>query len=635
MSKKKSKVHIYIAMAVLLSVFSAGSYLVYNYVQSTYGISGISFVAGAVVWSILSALIGFIDAIYNEEEMVYAVGGAVFEAVQVVFLVTVIMFFFKFNYMIGFGILFAYNLVKMILSKHPLFSTATRLVSVNRSQLLEGKKEEGLWVTDNLLDIEAMHRVKKEVKETKTEIPQKDFVVPHARPKKLTLNGSEDKKTETELKEPKASSKTETDAETQAPQKVRVAFKVPHLKASKEVPSETPKEVVQEIKEDTEEPPKVEKAEAVKKLKMPVIIKKLEDVSPLEKYLQSTSPKKTKELEEGEVPREEPSIPSPIQISDPQPPVLVRQPESDYSITMDSDESHQIPDTLTQKGVEKVEQPQSPKTYSAMETEESIEELFLTVRKDMSRIFNMKTRFPVEIEVYFPENGKIGKAKRTLTDKKKTGDKWIVEVRGGLSEDVTYGLLAANMADIWFEENTVKSVQDYRKGFSFWIAYKLLRDNGYSNAAYQSTLQDPENFKKIRDLENQSGENGVFSYIVTEKSPVPGSEPSEPKEKAPLQLDMKKKSKKIDELLKPSGSNALKDKIKKSSSMFRQTSKNEPDLKVPQLKKKKDTPEMIPLDLGMTRFLRPGQKGFERKPDKIISLETGDILEAKSDNKDS
>lgn len=637
--KVSFKVLHYLVMAVLLSVFFFAAMAAYSFVQKKFDIAGLSWVTAAIVWSLLSFFIAVIDSIYNEEDTGPAVFFGLLEAGQLVFISTVVLYFFKFDFKIGFGMFIIYNLLRMMSSRHPLFDSSSRVVSVNRSQLLEGKKEEGLWVTDNLLDLEAMHRVKKEVRDPNASIPSKDFVSTPPPMKKLALGDSSATGEALESEE----SKPADEAADTSQKEVKVALKVPRLKMPKPATVETKQAVeasppkIEKIKEPEAaveaEPVKPVETEVpkvsvpIKTPKVPISFKK-DSGKPFQEAL------KNKQVKEIKVPEPQPlstseavevikvaaPVAPPAAIIPPEPAKIKLEPEADWTLTMKPNEIFEIPGDLTSSGVEQVEEPLGPKIFGIMDSEDSIKKLFLTVRQDMAKIFNMKSKIPVEIIVEFPNREKQEDGKRKLTDKKKEEGRWIVSVTGSLTEDVTYGLLAANMADIWFQENSHDKVQDYRKGFSFWVAFKLLKSKGYENAAYQSTKQDMINFHKVRTIEKDHGEYGVFYYILHRENPetMPGMFM---KDEIPRDV--------LFELGK--GDKASGDSSEgtitlpgKAGFPFRETSASKPSLKLP--KKEKEKPEVIELDLAMTRFLKEKQDQ-RKKPDKIISLETGDIVE--------
>lgn len=632
--KKPLKILHYLVMAVLLFIFFAGAMSAYGFVQKKFDIAGLSWVAAAVVWSLLSFFISVIDSIYNEEETGVAIFFGLLEAVQLIFISTVILYFLKFDIKVGFGLFLFYNLVRMIVSRHPLFDSSSRVVSVNRSLLLEGKKEKGLWVTDSLLDLEAMHRVKKEVRDPNASIPSKDFISTPPPQKKLTLDDSGASRDEKSVEESILGPETESEDKNEG----KISLKVPRIKIpkpqtmeSKPVHDETPPEA-EEVKEP-EEPKVSVEPETVKKVKMtkgfmkPIKFKKDKEVN-FQEILKNKPAKEIKVPEPPSLPVSEVvevAIPviTPVAITPPEPVKKLKlERKEDPALTTGADEVYEIPGDLTSSGVEHVEEPLGPKIFSIMDSEDSIKKLFLMARQDMARIFNMKAKLPVEIEVNFPEKGKVDDNKRKLTDKREENGKWIVNVTGSLTEDVTYGLLAANMADIWFAENAHGKVQDYRKGFTFWIAYKLLKSRGYENAAYQSTKQDMINFRKVRSIEKDFGEYGVMYYILNKETPeaMPGMFM-----KDAIPRDVLLELGKGDD----NASDETEDTITlppKIGFPFREAAAtSRPSIKLP--KKEKEKPEVIELDLAMTRFLRQEKKDFRKKPDKIISLETGDIVE--------
>lgn len=638
MGKRKVsfKVLHYLVMAVLLSVAFFAAIAAYGFVQKKFEIAGLSWVAAAVVWSLLSFFISVIDSVYNEEENVPAIFYGLLEAVQLIFISTVILYFFKYNIKIGFGLFIVYNLGRMLLSRHPLFDSSSRVVSVNRRQLLEGKKEEGLWVTDSLLDLEAMHREKKEVKDLNVPIQSKDYISAPAPVKKLSLDDSGIPGVIKRAEE----SMPVSGSEDISKKEDKVFLKVPLFKAPKSDAAEpellcdltdnvTGEAKEPETKESTIKPEIIEAEETIKvpaKKTKPVAFKQ-SGKNPFQELIKK---RPAKEIRAPELPPETVletdinTVPdSPPEQILPVEPVKLQQGQSeDRTLIMKSDEVYEIPVDLTGSGVEHIEEPLGPKIFSIMDSDDSINKLFLTVRRDMSRLFNIKSKLPVELVVEFPDKGKQEEGKRKLTGRKKENDKWILNVTGSLTEDVTYGLLAANMADIWFEENAHSKVQDYRKGFSFWMAYKLLKSRGYENAAYQSTKQDMINFRKVRTIEKDFGEYGVLYYILNKENPETMPDMFM-KDTIPHEILMelgKGEEKTADE-----ASHAAPLALGKPGFPFRETSTSKPSIKLP--KKEKEKPEVIELDLAMTRFLRQEKPDHRKKPEKIISLETGDIVE--------
>ncbi len=633
--KKFSKILHYLVMAALLSIFFFAATAAYSFIMKKYDIVGLSWFASAFVWSILSFFIAFIDCIHNEENIGPSIFFALLEAVQLLFISTVILYFFKFDYKIGFAIFIVYNLLRMIVSRHPLFDSSSRVVSVNRSQLLEGKKEEGLWVTDSLLDLEAMHRIKKEVRDPNASIPSKDYISTPPPVKKLVLDDSSVPGNEIDSEQ----SMPVSDTEAILQKEDKISLKVPHLKVPKPLTSET-KSAQDETKAKSEEVKKTDEVkEAAESGTVPKVKVKKGFMKPIkfkkdkeESFQEVLKNKPVKEIRVPEPPPQpvsevvEVAVPVvvPVAITPPEPVKLKVEQKQDLTLTMRSEETYEIPVDLTSSGVENIEEPLGPKIYSIMDSEDSIIKLFLMVRQDMSRIFNMKIKVPVEIEVESFNKGKQEENKKKLTDKRQENGKWIVTVTGSLTEDVTYGLLAANLADIWFEENSHGKVQDYRKGFNFWIAYKLLKNRGYENAAYQSTKQDMINFRKVRAIEKDFGEYGVFYYILHKEHPetMPGMFM---KDTIPQDVLMELGKGDNKDSFNTDESDDTVALPSKSGFPFREAVTSKPSIKFP--KKEKEKPEVIELDLAMTRFLKQEKPDMRRKPDKIISLETGDIVE--------
>ena len=633
--KKPTNIIHYLVIAVLLSIFFVAAFTAYSFIQKKFDIAGLSWIAAAVVWSLLTLFISVIDSIYNEEELATSIFFGLLEAVQLIFISTVILFFLKFDFRIGFGLLLVYNLVRMIISHHPLFDSSSRVVSVNRSQLLEGKKERGLWVTDSLLDLEAMHRAKKEVRDPNASIPSKDFISTPPPLKKLTLDDSAASKADNNINKPKVDQKVIPESENESKVSLKVPrFSIPKPQTIEHKPSEdesVPK--VEEIKETDQpvEPEPVEKVKTKKGFMKPIKFKK--DKDKAFKDILKTKPVKeirvpelpspsVSEVVEVNIPAIPPAAIVPIALTPSEPVKLKLEQKEDSTLVMRSDEVYEIPSDLTSSGVEHVEEPLGPKIYSIMDSEDSIRKLFLEVRQDMASILNMKPKIPVEIEVEFPNREKQEESKKKLTDKKKEDGKWIVSVTGSLTEDVTYGLLAANLADIWFEENAHNKVQDYRKGFTFWIAYKLLKSRGYENAAYQSTKQDMINFRKIRTIEKDFGEYGVIYYVLNKENPetMPGMFM-----KDAIPRDILLELGKGDAEASDDAGDTITLPPKVGFPFREAAATSKPSIKLP--RKEKEKPEVIELDLAMTRFLKQDKKELRKKPGKIISLETGDIVE--------
>ncbi|MCE1247044.1 MAG: hypothetical protein LWY06_10405 [Firmicutes bacterium] len=179
-------------------------------------------------------------------------------------------------------------------------------------------------------------------------------------------------------------------------------------------------------------------------------------------------------------------------------------------------ERYLIPTHLTQKGTDEIPREIPVREQGHMDDKDRIEILFVTVLKDMSDLFNMKLGKIVETRITFPWELSSGRRMK-LTERLKVGEQDIISITGALSEDFTYALIAANLADIWFEENAQADVGEYKSGFHFWLAYKLLKNRDFIDAALQASKQNPAQFGKIREIEEESGEYGVIRFLTTGK----------------------------------------------------------------------------------------------------------------------
>jgi hypothetical protein len=175
-----------------------------------------------------------------------------------------------------------------------------------------------------------------------------------------------------------------------------------------------------------------------------------------------------------------------------------------------------IPRHLSKKGADEIHGEAKPKEQHHMDDKERIEILFVSVLKDMADLFNMKLKKPIDTRITFPWELTSGRRMK-LTERIKVGDNDIISVTGALSEDFTYALIAANLADIWFEENAKPRAGEYKSGFHFWLAYKLLKNRDFIESAIQASKQNPAQFVKISEIERNGGEYGVFQFLTADK----------------------------------------------------------------------------------------------------------------------
>lgn len=453
------------SLIFIILIFTVGASLgVFFLALKETGVSGISWLLSAFLWVVLNFFITYHDSLHHQENFFTTIFFSILEAVQLLFLTSVILFFFNYNILIGLPIMFLYSLLKILKSTHPFFQISEKVVYSSQEAIRHlGRK--GVWVTGEIIEIAGdrkLREVSSQAPVPATVEPEKT-PLPPGPPKKLKINIS------------------------------------PPLDMNNKAPHD---ENLQKTNETTS-------------------IKKVEDI-----YLKSIDQQK-KELIKDEWILEKLryifGFKEKEEIIESYQEILKRL---ENLLFVSEYVEYQIPERLSKSGLDDIPQSGGNSNLVQMDKRMWIQVMLFLVLNDMSRIFQMKLINSVEVRIIFPwEDTEEKKKERKLTEKLKTEHRWIISINGALREDFTYALLAVNLIDIWFDENAHEGVFSYKKGFHFWVAYKLLKSREYYTAAYNAERQHPMEFKKIRNIERLYGEYGVFYFIL--KKDYPGPSPEE------------------------------------------------------------------------------------------------------------
>ncbi|MCD4785881.1 MAG: hypothetical protein K8T10_18845, partial [Candidatus Eremiobacteraeota bacterium] len=449
---------------IILIITTAASLGLYFIALKKTGISGISWLSSACLWALLNSFITYRDSVFRQDNFFKTTFFTILESVQLLFLTSALLFFFNYNILIGLPILFIYSLFKMLKSTHPFFQLTEKVIYSNRDAIRQlGKK--GAWVTDEIIEIAGEIKLR----EISSQVPVPAAIepvrtpLPPGPPKKLKINIPIPPEMDNEAPQDKNLQETN---ETTSTKKVEDIYMKSIDQQKKEI-----------IRDEW-------------------ILEKLRDIFGFK--------------EEEEITENYQEISK--RLSD----LLFNSEYVDY----------QIPEELSASGLDDIPKSEGKSDLIQMDIRKRIQILLFLALNDMSRIFRMKIIDPVEVRIVFPwENTEEEKKEKKLTEKLKTELGWIISITGALREDFTYALLAANLVDIWFDENAQEEVSSYKKGFHFWVAYKLLKYRKYYTAAHNAKRQHYQKFKEIRNIERLYGEHGVFYFIL--KNDYPGPSPEE------------------------------------------------------------------------------------------------------------
>lgn len=450
-------------MLLIIAACIVLSAIVFAVVNSSYEITGFAWLAALFVWAAANAAASYMENTHREEGFVIAFLKSVLELVLIMISGAVLGFFLDYKPGTGIPIIALFTFLKLVHFTHPLFNKMAH--SYEEIRELE---RTGLWVSDAVLGMESKSAVRPEsaLPPDAVEIPVETVVKPSA------------------------------SAKRNPPPIKPLKIKLPPPKAEM-----LSKDMLKTQEEKDQTPSEKSKQEAGVKHKNSVeLFKKSEEKSLTADLMRLLN------LEQGEVP--------PHEFDE----LMTRVK---YQLSRKEKEPFEIPSNLSQKGLDEVPPANKNEIWQPMENRKRIQILLLSIMKDLSEIFNMKMKSEIDITVTFPwEMDEKEKRQKKLTDKMKAGDKWIISVTGALLEDITFAILTANLADIWFDENAHPSLSHYKTGFHFWIAYKMLKRWDYLNAAHQSTKQNPKKFNQIRNIEEKYGEYGVFYFITHNALPL-------------------------------------------------------------------------------------------------------------------